>query len=116
MDIARENLRRIIGGIIALLLLPLLFYLAAWQSPDSNARFASEAVALSVIGAIAVGIERIIEAFWAFWEWTGNARNPLGSLSSEYRRMVAELDEKLRPFSEEAVRMMQKAVKSIGLT
>jgi ElaB/YqjD/DUF883 family membrane-anchored ribosome-binding protein len=111
MGTDRENLRKTVAVIIALLVLGLVFYLAAWRSPDANAQFASEVVALSVIGAIAVGIERILESFWAFWEWTGNARNPLGPLSNEYRHMLAELEENLQPLSDEAGKMMNKVTK-----
>ncbi len=116
MGTARENLLKIAAGIVALVVLVLAFYLAAWRSPEANAQFASDVVALTVIGAIAVGIERIIEAFWAFWEWTGNARNPLGPLSNEYRRIMAELDEKLQPFSDGAAKMVQEVAKAKEFT
>jgi hypothetical protein len=111
MNITRENLRKIVAALIAFLALGLAFYLAAWRSPESVAAIAGEAVALTVIGAVAVGIERIIEAFWAFWEWTGNARNPLGPLSREYRRTVAELEQSLRPLADGAAEMMSSAAK-----
>ena len=116
MGIARETFGKVAAAVVGILALGLLFYLAAWRSPEADAAFAGDMVALTVIGAVAVGIERIIEAFWAFWEWTGNARNPLGPLSNEYRRMMAELDEKLRPFSDGAAKVAQEMAKTREIT
>ena len=111
MKFSRDNLRKTAAALFALLVLGFAFYLAAWRSPDSGSVFAGEVVALSVIGAIAVGIERVIESYWAFWEWTGNARNPLGPLSREYRRMMAELEQSVRPLIEQAAEAVGAAVK-----
>lgn len=116
MGTARQTLSKVIAGVIGLLTLGLVFYLAAWRSPEANAQFASDVVALTVIGAIAVGIERIIEAFWAFWEWTGNARNPLGPLSNEYRRVMAELDAKLQPLSDGAAKVAREVATAKEIT
>jgi hypothetical protein len=112
MGIARETFGKVAAAIVGILALGLLFYLAAWRSPEADAAFAGDMVALTVIGAVAVGIERIIEAFWAFWEWTGNARNPLGPLSQEYRRIIADLDGKLQSLSAGAEKLVREAPKA----
>jgi hypothetical protein len=54
-----------LGLLIALILCAVL------RSPDNNINIKNSTVAISVIGAIAVGIERIIEAIWSMLSAVG---------------------------------------------
>jgi hypothetical protein len=109
---ASTNRKWFIVGIVALILLIAGILLTAWLSAESNVNFESSAVVLSVIGASAVGIERVIEMIWTFIGLVGGTRWPLGSVVTEAQKLVTQLDQKLTPAYQKASQTIDKVAQA----
>jgi polyhydroxyalkanoate synthesis regulator phasin len=94
---------------LAILIL-ILFFLVALCPVAPNSGFTGTAAALSMITAVAVGIERIIEAFWTIIGMTKGAFWPLNLINEQVNGMVNSLDDKLHPVYEEAEKAMNELV------
>lgn len=94
---------------LAILIL-ILFFLVALCPVAPNRGFTGTAAVLSMITAVAVGIERIIEAFWTIIGMTKGAFWPLNLINEQVNGMVNNLDDKLRPVYEEA----EKAINELA--
>lgn len=92
---------------LAILIL-ILFFLVALCPIAPNIGFTGSAAVLSLIAAVAVGIERIIECFWTIIGMTKGAFWPLNLIHEQVDSMVNNLDEKLRPVYEEAEKAMNE--------
>jgi hypothetical protein len=113
MKIKSSSRGRLIAvGVVAVLLLALLFWLAASQPAAFGLAFASETMALAVIGSIAIGIERVIETFWTLLGLFSNRYWPLGIWSVEYKNLMDTLDKDFTPFYEKAALAVQKAAEA----
>jgi hypothetical protein len=86
----------------------ILFFLVALCPVAPNNGFTGTAAVLSMITAVAVGIERIIEAFWTIIGMTKGAFWPLNLINEQVNGMVNNLDDKLRPVYEEAEKAMNE--------
>lgn len=95
--------------VISIVVLVALFFAASFLSAEPNVKFASTAVALSTIGAIAVGIERIIEAVWSFMGVIGKDQWPLGTIVNESENLVTDLNNKLDPYYKKVVSAISEA-------
>ena len=67
----------------------------------------SSAAALTVITAAAVGIERVLEAFWTYMGLTRGSWWPLGPVSEQLDGLISGLDNSFEPFYREAQSKMQ---------
>jgi hypothetical protein len=76
----------------------------------------SSAVTLSIVGAAAVGIERVIEAFWTVIGLTKGTFWPLNKISEQVDGLVSQLNTSLGPFFERAIAETEKAAKSANKT
>lgn len=94
--------------VLALLIL-ILFFLVALCPLAPNTGFAGSAAVLSMIAAVALGIERIIEAFWTIIGLTKGAFWPLNLINDQVNGMVEDLDDKLRPVYDEAEKAIRTA-------
>lgn len=92
---------------LAILIL-ILFFLVALCPIAPNVGFTGPAAVLSLITAVAVGIERIIEGFWTIIGMTKGSFWPLSLINEQVNGMVNNLDEKLRPVYEEAEKAMNE--------
>ena len=113
---ASTNRKWFVVGIVALILLIAGILLTAWLSEEPNIKFASSTVVLSVIGASAVGIERVIEMIWTFIGLVGGVRWPLGSVVTEAQKLVTQLDEKLTPAYKKASQTIDKVAQANNWT
>jgi hypothetical protein len=106
-----QSARRLAGGLsLALIAAMLLVYFLA---PAPNARFKDAAAALAFITGAAVGIERVIEAFWTFVGGVSSGYWPLRHIRQQVNRMEDELDTALAGVVTEATTALQKAGKSV---
>jgi hypothetical protein len=106
----RNKFTRVWGWtIFCIVVLAVLFAMTSFLSAEPNVNFASTAVALSVIGAIAVGIERVIEAFWSFMGVMGKNHWPLDSVVSSSDKLVTQLDGVLLPYYEKVEKAIETA-------
>jgi hypothetical protein len=92
----------VVGSTILVLLLALLVALGSriglFPEPTVLNTDASAAI-LALVGAAAIGIERIIETFWTMLgQTTGNQRWPLNVVGDEISRLIFEMNEDLAPF------------------
>ena len=101
-------------GVAAAALLIFLFYLAAFHPAALNFKFSSYAVALGMIGAVAVGIERVIEMFWTLLGLINDREWPLGHWGAEYQKLVANLDTSLDPLYQQANQALTKVAQAKG--
>jgi len=93
----------LIGATIVLLVGIVL--MALFSSP-SNTGLRDVAAALTIIAAVSVGIERVLEGFWTYIGLTINAWWPLNVISDDITKMATNLDQILAPFYQ----ALQKAV------
>ena len=77
------------------------FLAVAQFSAPANKGFASSAAVLSIIAATAVGIERIIEAFWTIVGMTKGSWFPMNVLGSQVEGAINNLNVQLEPFYKE---------------
>jgi hypothetical protein len=75
----------------------ILFFLVALCPISPNIGFTGSAAILSMIAAVAIGIERIIEGFWTIIGMTKGAFWPLNLINQQVNGMVNDLDGKLQP-------------------
>lgn len=104
-----NNRKVVIWTLVCIFVLVLIFVLASFLTERSGIKITSSAVAISVIGAIAIGIERIIEAFWSFMAVLGKQKWPFCSAPEASLKLVNELNTHLVPFYEKAEQAIQKA-------
>lgn len=90
----------------------ILFFLVALFPVAPNVGFAGPAAVLSIITAVAVGIERIIEGFWTIIGLTKGAFWPLNLVNEQVNGMVNNLDDKLRPVYEDAEKAMNELART----
>ena len=67
----------------------------------------SSAAALTIITAGAVGIERVLEAFWTYMGLTQGSWWPLGPVREQLDGLISGLDNSFEPFYREAQSKMQ---------
>ncbi len=83
------------------LLLFVVMGFVAHYSAAPNVGFASASAVLTLIGGVAVGIERIMEVFWTFMSQFKGSWWPLNAVGQQVNNLVSSLDAKLEPFFEE---------------
>jgi len=88
-------------GLAAVVVLIVLFILFTFLPPPMALNFASDTIALGIIAAVAVGIERIIEGIWTILELVQKYDWPLGNWETKYEELVNRLDEKSKPLVEQ---------------
>jgi hypothetical protein len=66
--------------------------------------FKDAATTLSFIGGAAMGIERVLEAFWTFMGGVVGTYWPLNVINKQVQTLVVDLDSALKPFHEEALK------------
>jgi hypothetical protein len=79
-------------------LLLLTMALVAHFSPAPNARFVSATAVVSWTTGVAVGIERVLEAFWTLIGQLKGAWWPVNLVNEQVNRLVTGLDSALDPF------------------
>jgi hypothetical protein len=94
----------VIGSAILVLVLALMVALGSqigvFPEPTDLSPEASAAI-LALVGAAAVGIERIIETLWTMLgQATSNQRWPLNLVGDDISQLVADMNEGLKPFLE----------------
>jgi NADH:ubiquinone oxidoreductase subunit 6 (subunit J) len=102
--------RWVAATVVLLLLLAAGIVAVGFLSGEPNIKFQDAAAALTIIGAIAVGIERMTETMWAAADVVLNAGWPNKSVAVRARKLTAQLDEQLAPFLKEA----EKAVSVVS--
>jgi hypothetical protein len=78
----------VVGGAVVVVV---LFFVAAFLSTPSNQGFKDASSALVLISATAVGIERIMEAFWNFVDTTRGSFWPLSEIDRKINDLVDAL-------------------------
>ena len=69
--------------------------------------FKDAATTLAFIGGTAVGIERVLEAFWTFMGGVIGTYWPLNVINKQVQTLVVDLDGALKPFHEEALKKIE---------
>jgi hypothetical protein len=99
-----DSQRKWIWWLVTLsVVLAVLVWLVARYAGPPNAAFTSSASALAVIAGVAVGVERVLEAFWTVagqmkgWWW------PLGKVGGLADKPTAALDAVVKPFLDKAM-------------
>jgi hypothetical protein len=108
----------VVGSTILVLVLALLVALGSriglFPEPTVLNTDASAAI-LALVGAAAIGIERIIETFWTMLgQTTGNQRWPLNVVGDEISRLVSEMNEDLEPFLQKLQEGIDEAGEAAG--
>jgi len=85
--------------------------LVAHYSVVPNVGFANASAILTIIGGVAVVIERIMEVFWTIMSQTKGSFWPFTVISEQVNKVAASLDTKLEPFFEET----NKAINEMAL-
>src|SRR5918999_5837648 len=86
-----------------------IFFEPTFLNADASASI------LALVGAAAIGIERIIETFWTMLgQATGNQRWPLNVVGDEVSRLVDSLNENLAPFLEKVQEGIDEADEAAG--
>jgi hypothetical protein len=88
---------------VSSILLGITIAFAARFSPGSNAGFEDAASTIAFIGAAAIAIERVIEAFWTFFGGVAGSYWPLTAIHRQVQTLMTELDSSLEPFHEKAI-------------
>lgn len=70
--------------------------------------FKDAATTLAFIGGAAVGIERVLEAFWTFMGGVVGTYWPLNVINKQVQTLVVDLDDALKPFHEEALQRIKE--------
>jgi hypothetical protein len=84
-------------------------------TPPASNSFKDGATTLAFIGGAAVGIERVLEAFWTFMGGVVGTFWPLNVINKQVQTLVVDLDSALKPFHEEALKKIE-ALKNAGNT
>jgi hypothetical protein len=92
-------------GIVVLLI---AMGVVAWFVPPHDVKDA--AATLAIITATAVGIERILETFWAFMGQIQHSWWPLNVVGTQVEKMLSDLNNTLNPFYAEAKQAIDDAV------
>jgi hypothetical protein len=77
--------------------------------------FKDAATTLAFIGGAAMGIERVLEAFWTFMGGVVGTYWPLNVINKQVQTLVVDLDSALKPFHEEALKKIA-ALKNASTT
>ena len=77
--------------------------------------FKDATTTLAFIGGAAVGIERVLEAFWTFMGGVAGTYWPINVINKQVQTMVVDLDSALKPFHEEALKKIA-ALKNASTT
>ena len=97
---------------LALLLVMLLASQIIPKAPNSEDLalnvFKDAATTLAFISGAAVGIERILEAFWTFMGGVAGTYWPLNVINKQVQTLVVDLDSALKPFHEEALQKLDE--------
>jgi len=70
--------------------------------------FKDGATTLAFIGGAAMGIERVLEAFWTFMGGVLGTYWPLNAINKQVQTLVGDLDSALKPFHEEALKKIEE--------
>jgi hypothetical protein len=92
----------LVVGIVLVALLPI----------PSNKGLRDAAAALTIIAAVSVGIERVIEGFWTYIGITINSWWPLNVISQDITKMASNLDTVLAPFYQQLEKAVDDAKKA----
>ena len=84
--------------IVAPIVLVVGIILTALFSSPSNTGLRDAAAALTIIAAVSVGIERVLEGFWTYIGLSINSWWPLNMISQDITNMATNLDQELKPF------------------
>ncbi len=82
-------------------------------TPETLNSFKDATTTLAFIGGAAVGIERVLEAFWTFMGGVVGTFWPLNVINKQVQTLVVDLDSALKPFHEEALKKIE-ALKTAG--
>lgn len=83
--------------------------LTALFSSTSTSGLRDAAAALTIIAAVSVGIERVLEGFWTYIGLTINSWWPLNVISQEINTMASNLDQLLAPFYQQLTKAVEDA-------
>ena len=83
--------------------------LTALFSSTSTSGLRDAAAALTIIAAVSVGIERVLEGFWTYIGLTRNSWWPLNVISQEINTMASNLDQLLAPFYQQLTKAVEDA-------
>ena len=81
--------------------------LTALFSSTSTSGLRDAAAALTIIAAVSVGIERVLEGFWTYIGLTRNSWWPLNVISQDITSMASDLDQVLTPFYQQLEQAVQ---------
>jgi hypothetical protein len=106
---------RVIWLIAALVIVGLTLFVARFATMP-NQGFADAAAVLAMVGLVAVGIERIIEAFWSLMGRLKSGWWPLDQIAAAVDSLVAETNAVATPAFEAAEAGLEAAKGAIGVT
>jgi hypothetical protein len=95
--------------IVATIVLVVLIVLTALFSSSPTQGLRDAAVALTIIAAVSVGIERVLEGFWTYIGLTRNSWWPLNVVSQDITDMASNLDQILAPFYQQLTKAVEDA-------
>jgi hypothetical protein len=91
-------------------LLVIVFLLVAQYSSTPNEGFTDSVAVLAMITAVAIGIERVLEAGWTIIELTHNTWWPFNLVGDEIEKLLGKLDEQLKPVYNQATEAINEMV------
>lgn len=86
----------------------------ALTHPPANARFSDTSAVLGFITAAAVGIERVIEAFWTIVGGVAGSYWPLTAVRDQVSTLVGDLDRAMTGFNDAATKGLTEAEATVG--
>ena|SRR5712691_10298284 len=87
----------LVVGIVLVALLPI----------PSNKGLRDAAAALTIIAAVSVGIERVLEGFWTYIGLTINSWWPLDVIGQDINTLVSNLNDAVEPFYQQLEQVVQ---------
>jgi hypothetical protein len=95
--------------IVATIVLVVGMVLVALFSSSPTTGLRDAAAALTIIAAVSVGIERVLEGFWTYIGLTRNSWWPLNIVSQDINTMASNLDQVLEPFYQQLTKAVEDA-------
>jgi hypothetical protein len=104
---ANQGTRNFLIGATIVLVVGIV--LTALFSSTSTSGLRDAAAALTIIAAVAVGIERVLEGFWTYIGLTRGTWWPLNVISQEINTMASNLNTVLEPFDLQLTKVVEDA-------
>jgi hypothetical protein len=114
-EIMTRNTTLLIALIATLALVAVMLLVARFVIPPNVNSFQDSATTLAFIGGAAMGIERILEAFWTFIGGVAGTYWPLNVINKQVQTLVVDLDSALKPFHEEALKKIETLKKASNI-